>query len=257
MKRLDEKLSIGEVAESAGISVRTLRLYDEMELLKPSARTIGGYRLYGADDLLRLQQILFFKELELPLIEIKEILDKPGFSYVETLSKHRNSLQKKVERLEILLKTLDRSISSIKGESPMLKIEELYEGFAKEKAERYEAEATEKWGGSSAYKQSKERIGKMKKEEWKAVMARGEEITTAFADACRSGAAVDGPLAQSLCVRWTEHLRAFYEPTAEILEGLASMYVDNDEFRANYEALAPGLAEWLRSALLAYAHTLK
>jgi DNA-binding transcriptional MerR regulator len=252
MQKDIEYRSIGETARLAGVSVRTLRLYDQLGLLCPKARTAAGYRLYGKDDLLRLQQVLFFKELDVPLNAIRAALDTPGFDFAASLKRHREILQRRSDRVALLMATVDRTICALEGEKTMLKVEELYEGFPKETAERYESEAKAAWGHTDAYAQSRKRVGAMTKDQWNAVKARGERLTLDFAEAFRTGEAPGGKRAQVLCGLWKEHLRAFYDPTPEMLIGLGAMYADHPDFRSFYEKIAPGLADWLKKALAAY-----
>ena len=249
--------TVGALAALAGVSVRTLRLYDEMGLVTPSARTPAGYRLYGEADLLRLQQALFYRELDFPLEAIRKALDTPGFDNIEALRRHRRLLELKAERLSTLMGTIDRTIRALNGDDGMLSDKELYEGFDDETIERYEREAKETWGHTDAYAQSRKRVKAMSKEQWAAVKARGEEITLALADAFKAGRESVGPEAMALCGRWAEHLRAFYDPSPEMIEGLGAMYADHPEFRAFYEKIAPGLADWLKPAMAAFARTMK
>ena len=248
--------TVGELAAMAGVSVRTLHLYDQKGLVSPSGRTPAGYRLYGEADLLRLQQTLFYRELDFSLEDIKKALDTPGYDNVAALKRHRRLLELKAERLLTLMGTIDRTIRTLNGEEAMLDNKELYEGFDDETIERYEREAKANWGGTDAYEQSRKRVRAMSKEQWQAVKARGGEISLAFAQLYKAGKSPDGPEALALCARWADHLRAFYEPTAEMIEGLGAMYADHPEFRATYDALAPGLADWLKPAMAAYAKTM-
>src|SRR5512135_267261 len=130
--------TVQQLARMAGVSVRTLHHYDHIGLLKPSARTAAGYRLYGEADLLRLQQILFFRELDFPLADIQAILDDPGFDQVKALRDHRQLLQHEADRLGRLLKTIEQTISRLTEDNmtmtPMTD-EELYEGFTPEQIE--------------------------------------------------------------------------------------------------------------------------
>ena len=123
--------TVHQLASLAGISVRTLHHYDHIGLLKPSARSAAGYRLYGTEDLLRLQQILLFEELDLPLEEIRRILDDPGFEPVRALAQHRRTLELQAERLARLLHTIDRTIARLTEVDMSLTDEELYEGLPK------------------------------------------------------------------------------------------------------------------------------
>lgn len=241
----------------AGVSVRTLRLYDDMGLVSPSGRTPAGYRQYGGADLLRLQQVLLYRELDIPLEEIRQLLDAPGFDAIKALERHRHLLELRTERLTRLIATVTRTITDLSGEETMMTTEELYEGFDKATIERYEGEAKKNWGGTNAYEQSRKRTRAMSKDEWKRVGARGGAIEADFATAFKSGEKPDGAEAATVCARWAEHLRAFYDPSPEMLEGLGRMYADHPEFRARYEGMAPGLADWLASALSVYSITLK
>lgn len=157
--------TVRQVAAFAGVSVRTLHLYDEIGLLKPANRTESRYRLYGEQELLRLQQILFYKELDFSLEEIGRILDSPDFDIVQALSQHKIALATKRERLDTLLETIDKTINHIihttnEGDFQM-KPEELYEGLPKEFATTYRDEAHKHWG--NAVKKSEEALRKMNK----------------------------------------------------------------------------------------------
>lgn len=241
----------------SGISVRTLRLYDELGVARPSGRSRAGYRLYREADLERLQQALFYRELDIGLDEIRRVLDSPGFDPVEALREHRASLGAKAERLEALIATVDKTIRRLTGEEGIMTTEELYEGFDAATAERWEREAEAKWGGGEPYRQSRERIKRMDKAEWQRVGARGAAIEAEFAEAYKSGAKSDGDRAAAASARWAEHLRAFYDPTPEIIAGLGDMYASHPEFRARYEAMAAGLADWLALAMKAHAEAME
>ena len=138
--------SVGKLAKMAGVSVRTLHHYDRIGLLRPSSRTEVGYRRYGEKELLRLQQILFFKELSLSLDEIRDILDDPGFDLVAALHQHRALLQQRAARLSRLLETVDKTIRRLTEDTMTMTDEELYAGFTPEQRERYPREAREKYG---------------------------------------------------------------------------------------------------------------
>jgi DNA-binding transcriptional MerR regulator len=245
--------TVHEVARMAGVSVRTLHHYDDIGLLEPSGRSEAGYRLYDEGDLFRLQQILFYRELELPLAAIRDELSRPDFDPVIALAGHRRLLQEKAERIARLLSTIDKTIARLGGGECMLTNEELYEGFTREEAERFEREAGERWGQTEAYAESKRRVARMTKGEWAAVRAEGEEIDSLLAGAMRSGLGPTSPEVAALIGRKVGYLRHFYEPTAEIVEGLGAMYAGHPDFRSRYEALAPGLADFLKAAMAAYA----
>jgi len=245
-----------QLAKLAGVSVRALHHYDHIGLLTPSARTAAGYRLYQDDDLLRLQQILFFKELDVPLCEIRNILDDPAFDQIEALAKHRRLLQARAERLTHLLTTIDRTINKLKGEDmdkPMTD-EELYEGFSKEQRERYQREARERYD-PALVEESERRIRKMTKAQWGDVKGEGDDITRSLAaliDRDPGDAEV-----QQLIARHHAWIERFYPANAEVYSGLGQLYAENAEFRAFYDKYRVGLADFMKAAMAYYAeHTL-
>ena len=145
MEKRASAYTVRQLANMAGVSVRTLHHYDHIGLLRPSARTAAGYRLYGTKDLLRLQQILLFKEFDLPLEEIRRILDDPGFDPVRALAQHRRTLELRAERLARLLNTIDRTIARLTEVDMSLTDEELYEGLPKEQVDRWKREVDERY----------------------------------------------------------------------------------------------------------------
>ncbi len=246
--------TVHQVAEMAGVSVRTLHHYDQIGLLKPAARTAAGYRLYRQDDLLRLQQILLFRELDMPLDTIRSILDDPGFDSVEALETHRRTLEGQAARLTRLLQTIDKTILRIKGDTMALTDEELYEGLPKEQSERWRREARELYG-DDVVEQSEQRARKMSKAEWNALKDEGDAVTRGLAalmDRDPGDPEVQAAVAKHYA--WLEH---FWHADADAYRGLGQLYVENDEFRAFYERYRPGLADFMQAAMNYYAdHTL-
>jgi DNA-binding transcriptional MerR regulator len=139
--------TVSQLAKMAGVSVRTLHHYDQIGLLEPSARTEAGYRLYVTPELLRLQQLLFFKELDMPLDEVRRILDDPGFDQVAALEHHRQLLHRRMERLTHLLRTIDRTIDRLTEDDMTLTDEELYEEFTTEQIENFYSCSAEMYRG--------------------------------------------------------------------------------------------------------------
>jgi DNA-binding transcriptional MerR regulator len=245
--------TVRQLATLAGVSVRTLHHYDQIGLLKPSARTEAGYRLYGEADLLRLQQIFFFKELDFPLAEIQAILDQPGFDQVETLRVHRRMLDERAARLACLLRTVDRTIAKLTGEDTMpLSDEELYEGFSpkeREQLKEYETEARDRWGEMAA--ESQRRARQMPKAQWQAIQEEGNAATRLMAD--YMGRPVSDGDVQAAIARHHAWIENFYPCSAEMYRGLGQMYVDDPRFTATYDKVRPGLAVFMRDAMVFYA----
>jgi DNA-binding transcriptional MerR regulator len=237
--------SVQELANLAGVSVRALHHYDELQLLLPM-RQKNGYRVYGEAELLRLQQILFFRELDFSLEEIKKILDNPNFNVRIALSHQRELIELKRKRLAKLLKTIDRTIDKLNHEKTMSD-QDLYVGLSKDEEEKYAAEAKQRWGNTDAWKQSQERYGKLSAAEKQKIGQAGQDLMRQIV-ACMS----EGPKSeavQGLIKQHYEGLRVFYDPSLEMYRGLADMYVADPRFAAYYENFAPGLAQFMQAAM--------
>lgn len=234
----------------AGVTVRTLHYYDEIGLLKPTMRSNTGYRQYGQPELLRLQQILFFKELNFPLDKIGRILDDPDFDQIEALQTHRRWLLQQSERLAVLLQTIDKTILKLTEAEMSLTDEELYEGFTKEQIERYEREVNEQYD-PELVAESKRRVGKMSKEQWQAIKADGDEVTRLIASL--ADREPNDPEVQAAIARHHAWIENFYPASADVYRGLGSLYTGNDEFRQTYDKYRPGLADFMQAAMTYYA----
>lgn len=169
--------TVHEVAAAAGVSVRTLHYYDQIGLLRPSNTTEAGYRLYDDAALARLQQILFFRELDFPLSEIREILDNPSFDKQRAMHAHKELLILKRERLERLIALVN---NTLKGEKTM-SLKEFDMTEIEQAQKQYADEARQRWGSTDAYKQSAKRTASYSKEDWARVNAEAEQIYDGFA----------------------------------------------------------------------------
>lgn len=246
--------TIGELAHLAGVSVRMLRHYDQIGLLQPGGRDPSNdYRQYDYDDLLRLQQILFFRELDVPLKQIKRILDDPELDRVHLLRQHHQSLALQIERLQKLQGTVTKTITNLEEEGTMpLTDQELYEGFDRETMERYQKEVREQYDPTTV-ELADRNVRKMSKTQWSAVKEEGQAIAESLA--ALMDRSPDDPAVQALAARqhaWLEH---FFPVSAERFRSLASLYTTNPEFRSFYDAFAPGLADFLKQAMEHYADT--
>jgi len=247
--------TVSQLAKMAGVSVRTLHHYDHIGLLKPASRTSAGYRRYGEQELLRLQQILFFRELDFPLGEIRDILDDPAFDQVEALKNHRRLLQRRAERLARLLKTVDKTIQRLTEDDMGMTDEELYEGFTKEQIERYKREARERFD-PALVQESERRVSKMSKAQWNALKQEGDDVTRQIAElADRSPG---DPEVQGLIARHHAMIEQFYPASADVYRGLGQLYAEHAEFRKFYDKYRPGLSDFLKEAMAYYAdHALR
>jgi DNA-binding transcriptional MerR regulator len=249
--------TVRALADLAGITVRTLHHYDRIGLLVPSRRTKSGYRSYGEKDLLRLQQILFYRELDLPLAEIREILDDPDFDEVAALRDHGRHLDERIRRLRALRKTVDRTIQRLEGgtmgndERDLVTDEDLYEGFSSnEEGRALHREAKEKYGAEMV-EESDRRVRQMTKAEFRGVKAEAEAI---YADlAALAERAPSAPEVQEVVARHWRHIERFFPVTGEVYAGLAKMYIEDARFRAFFERYRPGLADFVSAAMTLYA----
>lgn len=244
-------LTVKAVADLAGISIRALHHYDEIGLLKPAGQSASGYRLYSQQDLERLQQILFFRELGFGLKEIREIIDSPGFDRRQALLTHRAALQQRRERIDRLINTVDRTLASIeKEDAPMTKDEmkDLFDGFD---PSEHEDEARQRWGGSREFEESRERTRKYTRADWENIKAEAGEIYQNLAnlmDRDPGDAAV-----QEWIGRWHQHInRWYYTCSLEVFRGLGEMYVQDERFTKNIDKTRPGLARFLRDGMRVY-----
>ena len=244
--------TVSQLAKIAGVSVRTLHHYDHIDLLAPTARSAAGYRLYQQDDLLRLQQILFFRELGLALGDIREILDDPHFDQVAALQEHQRLLRAEMGRLACLVGTVEKTIERLTEDDEMRKMtdEELYEGFTKDQVERYEREVKEKYD-PALVAESKRRLGKMSRAQWDAVKQDGDQVTRAVA--ALTGRAPGDAEVQALMAQHHAWIENFYPCSAEVYRGLGQLYAEHAEFRANYERYGPNLADFMCAAMAHYA----
>ena len=249
--------TVSKVARMAGVSVRTLHHYDAIGLLRPLARTPSGYRLYGRQDLLRLQQILFYRELDMPLEEIRRLLDDPAFEPVAALQEHRRQLRERARRIERLLETIERTIANLmENEMDDEKVTdaELYAGFTAEQRAQIEEEVAARWD-PQIVAESNRRVRNMTRGQWAALKQEGEEVTHGLAGLVDRDPA--DPAVQALIGRHYAMMNQFYAVTAGMVRGLGQMYVTDERFRANYDQHAPGLADFMQAATAVYADGLE
>lgn len=242
------KYTVKQLADLAGVSRRTLHYYDEIGLLQPSAVGENGYRYYGEEAVFRLQQILFFRELDFSLDDIRAILDSPDFDTLDSLQAHKRELQKKVRRLTDLIHTIDRTLSHMKGQAEM-SAQELFEGFDEETQKSYEKEAARRWG-EGPVKESRRRWDSYTAQQKSRIKTEGEAIYRDLLTYVGQDPASEA--VQHIIARWHQHIRYFYEPTTDTLLGLGQMYVEDPAFAAVYEKLHPDMPRFLQQAIEHY-----
>lgn len=247
------RYTVSQLSRLAGVSVRTLHHYDHIGLLRPALMGENGYRYYGQEELLRLQQILLHRELGLALADIAAVLDAPGFDRLVALRNQRRHLLAEAERYRQLVNTIDRTITQLQGEDVM-DAQSLYQGFSPEKQAGYEDWLVERYGPAMRTNIDQAR------QSWAALdqaahMTELAVVEKALAQALREGLPADDPRLEPLLTRHLEWVAVSWgrRPTAEAYAGLADLYRTSPDFRARYELLAPGLADYLPDAMDAYA----
>ena len=241
--------SINKLAKLAGVSVRTLHYYDQIGLLKAGRVAENGYRWYEGKELIRLQQILFFRELDFPLLEIKRILDAPDFQITTALVDQKKLIELKRKRLAGLIKTIDKTIQNLNNKTTM-DDKDLYNGFSEEEMKKFSEEAKQRWGNTEAYKQSTARVAKMSKDDTAAIQKENNELMKEIAANMAKGP--QSPEIQKLIAQHYNNLRHFYEPNLEMYRGLGQMYVNDERFGKYFEKYAPDLARFMRDAIANY-----
>ena len=240
--------TVKQLADLAGVSIRTLHYYDEIGLLKPTSYGENGYRNYDEQAVLRLQQILFFRELDFSLDEIKDILDRPEFDVLNALQAHKEALQQKAVRLNRLINTVDNTILHLKGELEMNQ-KNFFEGFSEEKQKEYEQEARQRYGDASV-QESVDRWNRYTPEQKAKIKAESEAIYRDVLANMDNG--YDSAEVQQAIARWHQHLRYFYEPSYERLMGLAQLYTEHPDFVATYQKMHPDMPQFLYKAIEFY-----
>lgn len=241
--------TVKQVADTTGISVRTLHYYDEIGLLRPSSVTDAGYRLYDEDCLERLQQIMFFRELDFPLKDIIGFINRPEFNKHETLRKQRELLLLRRERLDGLIALVDKAL---KGENDM-SFKEFDMTEIENIKKKYADEVQERWGGTQAFEESQKKTAEYKKSDWERISKETDRIFSDFAAHMKANRPPSDPEVQKTVADWQSNIsKNFYNCTNEILAGLGAMYVNDRRFTDNIDKYADGLASYISQAIEAY-----
>ena len=251
--------TVQKLGKLAGISTRTLRYYDEIGILKPARINSSGYRIYGQEEVDRLQQILFYRELGVSLTDIKNIINESSFEGFNALVEHRQKLLEKRNQIDLLIANVEKTIAAKRGGIKMSN-KEKFEGFKQklidENEKKYGKEIREKYGEEEINK-SNAKLKGMSEKEYDEVVSLAEEVMSTLESAFKTGNPA-GELAQrtaDLHHKWIGYYWSSYSKEAHA--GLAQMYVDDERFTAYYDAKQPGMAAFLRDAIFVYTGTNK
>ncbi len=240
--------TVKQLSMLAGVTPRALRHYDKIGLLKPSRVGDNGYRYYGEETLPRLQQILFYRELGMPLAEICKIMNRADFDLLAALESHKRGLREQIARARRLTRAVDETIAFLKGEKTM-NAQSLFAAFSEEEQDRLAEEAAQRYDAETV-RESNRKWKSYSKEKREAILAEGNQIYADMIAAMPKGAR--SREAQAAVERWRSHMNYFWNPAPQQLAGLAEMYVSEPRFRANFDKAHPQLAEFMRAAVQAY-----
>jgi DNA-binding transcriptional MerR regulator len=245
--------TVKQLAQMAGITPRTLHYYDEIGLLKPSQVGSNGYRYYGDEALLRLQQILLYRQLDMPLDKIKKVMGRRDFDVTSALESHKEELRKRITHMECLITTVDHTILYLKGKRDMSQ-KQLFEAFSEEQQAEYEKEAMQMYDPVTVQASVKKWKGYSAAEKQR-ILNEGSAIYQDMIHAMPKGAS--STEAQTCVERWHRHMEYFWAPDDDQLLGLVDGYNNDPRFKANFDKMHPDLAEFFRKAVSVYVNNRK
>lgn len=245
--------TVKQLSKLAGVTPRTLHHYDEIGLLKPTRVGENGYRYYGEEALLRLQQILFYRELDIPLDDIRKIMGRRDFDVLGALYSHKEALNNQAARISRLIRTVNNTIDHLKGNNIMSE-KGLFEGFSEEEQEKYALEAEQMYDPETVRESNRKwkAYSAAKKEQ---VLAEGKAVYQDMIAVMPKGAA--SAEVQAIVERWRRHMDYFWTPNLEQLLALANGYNDDPRFKANFDTMHPKLAEFMQEAVQIYVKNQK
>jgi DNA-binding transcriptional MerR regulator len=248
--------TVKQVAKLSGVSVRALHHYDEIGLLRPAHIGANRYRYYGEDELLRLQQILIHRELDIPLGQIGAILDSPDFDRLATLSEQRERLEREAKRYAELVRTIDRTIARLKGDRAMQDAD-LYKGISPEKQAEYEKWLIDRYGGDmpERIEMSKKAYAKMSAAEQQQAMDELLDVEQALAEALRRGVPPQAIVLDPLLSRQRDWVSLMWGKPCPLdaFIGLADLHLSHPDFVTRYESIEKGFSDYHAAAMKAWA----
>ncbi len=247
---------INELAEMSGVSTRTLRYYDQIGLLKPETVGENGYRMYGRTQVDRLQQIMFYRVLEMPLDDIRAVLDASDFDRASVLEGHLAALLNKKEQIEALIQNVENTIRSQK-EKTIMADSKKFEGFKQklinDNEAKYGKELRERFG-DDAIDASNDKVKKMSTGNWERAQVLENQIFETLKEAFESGDP-SSDKAQAACDLHRQWLCMFWKDSTysgAAHAALADGYVSDERFTAYYDKIGEGAAKFFRDAIKIY-----
>ena len=251
--------NISQLSKLSGVSARTLRYYDEINLLHPSRTNEAGYRFYGDKEVNLLQQILFYRERGLSLEKIRFILYDENFDMLKALNEHLTELENRMERLSKLIDTVKDTIASVKGEF-IMRDSEKFEAFKKDIVDQYEKlygeEAREKYGDSEV-DMAVNKVLSLSKGDYEKFQTLGKKVMEALKAAVISKASPESETGRSVASLHKEWLGySWKDYTEQKHKGVVSLYVQDERFKKYYDREQDGCADFLLAAVDFWAEKL-
>ncbi|GGL06525.1 MerR family transcriptional regulator [Nocardia jinanensis] len=243
--------TVGAVAELLGLTVRALHHWDDIGLVRPSARSAAGYRLYTAADLTRLERVLVYRKLDLPLEEIGRLLDTPATA-AESLREQRERIRARTARLERTAQSLDRLLEA-RESGILLSAEQQIRLFGEQWQPSWAGEARARWGDTAQWAQYAERAANRDAADWQRIAEDVRALEVDLAAARRAGVLPGSAAADALAERHRASIGVYFDCTVEMHVCLGRRYVEDTQMCAYYDGIEPGLAGWLRAVIEANA----
>ncbi|OMG11395.1 MerR family transcriptional regulator [Actinomyces naeslundii] len=247
-------MTVGEVSTLLGVSVRALHHWDETGLVHPSRRSAAGYRLYCETDIMRIQQVLVYRQTGMNLADIKMVLDEPETDAMTHLHRQRELVQGQISHLQQMLNSIDM-VMDIQQSGARISVAEMAEIWGTDWDPVYIEEAHAQWGDTEDWAESYRRKARMSRADWERAHEETVALETALAEAMRSGVKPGSPEANALA-RWhRKDFNRWFEVSASKQVLIARDYVADERFARYYDKRAPGLAAWLKDVIDASARS--
>ncbi|WP_245633712.1 MerR family transcriptional regulator [Amycolatopsis jejuensis] len=248
----EDGLTVGRAATLVGVSVKTLHHWDSVGLVRPSARTRSGYRVYSGGDVARIHRVLVYRELGFPLSEIGGILDDPAADAHAHLARQLRELRERIGRLQHMVSAVERMMAATRGGIQLTPVEQV-EIFGSDWDPGWVQEASQRWGDTVQWAEYRERTTDLTPEDWRRVAAEHESLNADLAAGCRSAVEPGSVEGNILAERHRAALSRYFACTHAMQVCLGRRFVADPGYAAYYDALAPGLAAWLRDVIFANA----
>lgn len=248
---MNDEYTVGVAAELSGVSVRTLHYYDEIGLAQPSSRSAAGYRLYTDADLVKLQRVVFYRELGLDLGEIADVLANPNTSDAEHLRRQRELIEQRIARHQAMLAVIDKELAA-RAAGIALTARQRREVFGGDQLLDHVDEARRAWGDTPEFVQRQQRTARYTQQDWTRLRAELAAINQGLADAMTQNVPAADPVAMDLAEQLRQHTHTwFHDCGYETHREMAEHYRANRRSGRNYDDMAPGLSQYVHDAILA------